>query len=373
MNETTKSQPRQFKQVLCCALGLMGMVSSGEAQCNDARPAPVVPSLMFFAILAFATPALAASAEPPIWRDVLLYGPSITIQPDLRPSFSCKKAKTIVEQLICSDRNLANLDRRMWDIYTAARTLLTDEEKMSVLKTQREWLAGHDQACGITPEGEYVYGAAECLIKRYLMRTEKLQAMLSRGNVIRELGGSEPWTENTERYGMSENRVTLLQRCVGEELEEQVNSCCAPGTETIEETASTITAYVINGKRFLLYNGKYSQRFNIPRYAGCYDEVNEKGELVGCPDNTTYASCAALFAETERGNGDFAFADHRWNFPVSMDELLIGKSKDQQTSKEFTSELHSKLLEGEIVTLVTSKGKISRFQWDAGKMVYVRH
>jgi uncharacterized protein len=236
MNETTIIQPRKFRKVLRCALGLMGVMNGGDAQCYDARPDPVVPFLMFFAILAFATPALAASAEPPIWRDVLLYGPSITIQPDLRPSFSCKKAKTIVEQLICSDRNLANLDRRMWDIYTAVRTLLTDEEKMSVLKTQREWLAGHDQACGITPEGEYVYGAAECLIKRYLMRTEKLQAMLSRGNVIRELGGSEPWTENTERYRMSENRVTLLQRCVGEELEEQVNSCCAPGTETIEET-----------------------------------------------------------------------------------------------------------------------------------------
>ncbi|MFY9260443.1 MAG: hypothetical protein WAO71_08055 [Gallionella sp.] len=38
MHETTKIHPRKFKKVLCCALGLMGVVSGGDAQCYDARP-----------------------------------------------------------------------------------------------------------------------------------------------------------------------------------------------------------------------------------------------------------------------------------------------------------------------------------------------
>ncbi|MFY9259377.1 MAG: matrixin family metalloprotease [Gallionella sp.] len=43
MNETTKIQPRKFRKVLCCALGLMGVMNGGDAQCYDARPDPMVP------------------------------------------------------------------------------------------------------------------------------------------------------------------------------------------------------------------------------------------------------------------------------------------------------------------------------------------
>jgi hypothetical protein len=42
MNETTKIQSRKLRKVLCCALGLMGVVSGGDAQCYDARPDPMV-------------------------------------------------------------------------------------------------------------------------------------------------------------------------------------------------------------------------------------------------------------------------------------------------------------------------------------------
>lgn len=41
MNETTKIQPRKFKKLLSCALGLMGVVSGGDTKCYDARPDPV--------------------------------------------------------------------------------------------------------------------------------------------------------------------------------------------------------------------------------------------------------------------------------------------------------------------------------------------
>ncbi|MDD2776156.1 MAG: hypothetical protein PHU06_09380 [Gallionella sp.] len=45
MNEITRVQPRKLNaKVLCCALGLMGVVSGGDAQCYDARADPMVPA-----------------------------------------------------------------------------------------------------------------------------------------------------------------------------------------------------------------------------------------------------------------------------------------------------------------------------------------
>ena len=46
MNETTKIQSQKLRKMLCCALGLMGVVSGGDAQCYDARPDPMVLPLV---------------------------------------------------------------------------------------------------------------------------------------------------------------------------------------------------------------------------------------------------------------------------------------------------------------------------------------
>ncbi|MFY9259363.1 MAG: Ig-like domain-containing protein [Gallionella sp.] len=43
MHKITSVEPRKFNaKVLCCALGLMGVVSGGDARCNDARPDSMV-------------------------------------------------------------------------------------------------------------------------------------------------------------------------------------------------------------------------------------------------------------------------------------------------------------------------------------------
>ncbi|MFY9260414.1 MAG: hypothetical protein WAO71_07905 [Gallionella sp.] len=56
MNEITKIQPRKLKKLLCCALGLMGVMSGGDAKCYDTRPDPMVPIVLAQA----ATPATTA-------------------------------------------------------------------------------------------------------------------------------------------------------------------------------------------------------------------------------------------------------------------------------------------------------------------------
>lgn len=324
--------------------------------------------LLLLPVLACASPALAASAL------ALTPGPHIEVKPDLQASFPCTKAQTIDDQLICSDHNLAELDRRMGEIYTTARVALSTAEKKALLQTQRAWLAGHDSACGISAQGDLPSNAIECLTNRYHARIAELLSLISRGNVIRELGGSEPWADNVNRYGMSKNHVDMMQSCVGEELADEVNACCAPGTETVEETESITTAYAINGKRYLLYNGKYQQFFNVPRGA-CTTETDENGEeSTVCPEPTpTFGSCSALYAETGPGNGDFAYTGHRWGSPVSMAELLAGSSKEPRAGVEFASDLHTRLLPGDVISLATTKGELRRYRWDAGKKVYVQY
>ncbi|HEY6096331.1 MAG TPA: lysozyme inhibitor LprI family protein [Gallionellaceae bacterium] len=323
--------------------------------------------LLLLPILACAAPAVAATAE------AFRPGPHIEVQADLKASFSCTEAQTIDEQLICSERELAELDRRMSEIYSTARAGLSQAEKKALLQTQRTWLGGHDQACGISAQEFLPSNASECIANRYHARIAELLAIISRGNVIRELGGAEPWAENVERYGMSKNHVDMLQSCVGEELEDEVNACCAPGTETVEETESSTTAYAINGKRYLLYNGKYQQFFNVPRGA-CTTEIDEKGEeSMECPEVApTFGSCAALYAETEPGKGDFAYTGHRWNSPVTLAGLLSGGSRERLSSEKFVSDLHAKLLPGDAITLAPKKGEPSQYRWDAGKKAYVQ-
>lgn len=324
--------------------------------------------LLLLPVLVGALPALAATDE------AFRPGPHIEVQANLQASFPCSKAQTIDEQLICSDQELAQLDRRMGEIYSTARATLSQAEKRALLQTQRAWLVGHDHACGISAQEALPSNAGECLGNRYHGRIGELLALVSQGNVIRELGGSEPWAENVERYGMSKNHVDMLQSCVGEELEGEVNACCAPGTETVEEAESNTTAYAINGKRYLLYNGKYQQFFNVPRGA-CTTEIDEKGEEnMVCPEVApTFGSCAALYAETEPGKGDFSYTGHRWDFPVTLAELLGGRSKEHVAGEKFASDLHAKLLPGDAIILAPQKGEPRHYRWDAGSKMYVQH
>lgn len=58
----------------------------------------------------------------------------------ISPSFDCKKARTNTEKLICSDKELAALDKEMAQAYKKARVSLDKAGKQKLLKKQREWL-----------------------------------------------------------------------------------------------------------------------------------------------------------------------------------------------------------------------------------------
>ena len=72
--------------------------------------------------------------------DVLGFHP----QPNkVTPSFDCAKAKVAIEQLLCSDSQLADADRAMGDAFRAHRS------DPDVVQEQRDWLKERESSCGI--------------------------------------------------------------------------------------------------------------------------------------------------------------------------------------------------------------------------------
>lgn len=84
--------------------------------------------------------------------------------PKVQPSFDCRKARSPVEQLICSDEILADLDREM-DARYRARKAAASGDPGALLSSQRKWLADLG-ACAVA-DSEL---AIRCLIRRYLAR-----------------------------------------------------------------------------------------------------------------------------------------------------------------------------------------------------------
>lgn len=75
------------------------------------------------------------------------------------PSFDCGRAATDVERMICSDRELAELDRRLADVIAES-----GEEDRAL---QRQWLENDRNSCK----------AFDCLRQIHLQRLEDLQRM----------------------------------------------------------------------------------------------------------------------------------------------------------------------------------------------------
>lgn len=80
------------------------------------------------ALATLATSWLVGAAPPPVGASAA-------------PSFDCTRARGAVEQLICSDAELAALDRRLAQIYTQAAARAAGGSGMSALRArQRRWI-----------------------------------------------------------------------------------------------------------------------------------------------------------------------------------------------------------------------------------------
>ena len=93
---------------------------------------------------------------------------------EIKPSFDCAKAKTRVEKLICSDAELAKLDREMSsEYYSLVSDKTLDGELKEILKNnQKKWLDSREK----TPclENEDVSEQQKCIKNVYRIRIKEI-------------------------------------------------------------------------------------------------------------------------------------------------------------------------------------------------------
>ena len=99
------------------------------------------------------------------------------------PAFDCAKAESSAEELICSNEDLAALDRTLADIYAeAVKAIGTFADKDTALKEfkayQRGWIKGRDECWKADDElacikADYEYRIAEITAKYGLIEGQK--------------------------------------------------------------------------------------------------------------------------------------------------------------------------------------------------------
>lgn len=83
---------------------------------------------------------------------------------EIKPSFDCQKARTLVEKLICANPQLARMDARMAIAYFTLRIGARPSEQL--LNEQRLWLR----------EGRNRCDDLQCLISKYQERIQQLES-----------------------------------------------------------------------------------------------------------------------------------------------------------------------------------------------------
>jgi uncharacterized protein YecT (DUF1311 family) len=94
--------------------------------------------------------------------------PQPSIDEEVKPSFDCAKARTMVEKLVCANPRLARLDTRMAVSYSTLRA--RPEDGRALLAEQRAWLREERDKCE----------NPECLVSRYQGRVKALEERIGK-------------------------------------------------------------------------------------------------------------------------------------------------------------------------------------------------
>jgi uncharacterized protein len=84
------------------------------------------------------------------------------------PSFDCRKAQGRAEHLVCTDGELAALDRQLSKVYAAARQKASNEHPPTLKAEQRGWIKGRND-CWKSPD------LRACVADAYRLRIAELQ------------------------------------------------------------------------------------------------------------------------------------------------------------------------------------------------------
>ena len=98
------------------------------------------------------------------------------LRPDPRsplPSFECSEAQTAIEHAICSDMQLAQLDRRTAEAFNMRLRLEASGNQQPIVRAQQQaWLGQRDAACAGRADADMV----SCLDPQYQLRLTALQS-----------------------------------------------------------------------------------------------------------------------------------------------------------------------------------------------------
>lgn len=149
--------PKPLTVSLAAGLLSAGLLGAGLAAWVRPQAAPPAP------------PPVVQPSQPPRGLQIIVEAPApstpLEVMPELsggpamgsetavradRPSFDCRKAATLAEQMICVDPGLARSDRRLDAAYRKARALQADPAELG--RAQAAWLAAREQAALASPE-----------------------------------------------------------------------------------------------------------------------------------------------------------------------------------------------------------------------------
>lgn len=83
-------------------------------------------------------------------------------------SFNCYEFNSQIELAICTNRSLADLDNRLYELYDHARIASSPEGRKTLKAEQLKWLRERNRACAKSPT------LTACLIDKYLNRIKQI-------------------------------------------------------------------------------------------------------------------------------------------------------------------------------------------------------
>lgn len=97
------------------------------------------------------------------------------------PSFDCAKASGAAEELVCSDEGLAELDRKLAEVYATAMTNFEPDEATLQKGIERGWIKGRDDCWKSEDLRDCIEASYQTRIVELQVHSGQLEAPEARG------------------------------------------------------------------------------------------------------------------------------------------------------------------------------------------------
>lgn len=124
------------------------------------------------------------------------------------PSFSCDRASSQAEKLVCDDVELAALDRRLNQVYQQSLQATDSRYRPTLQAEQRGWIKGRDECW---KSGDQ----AQCLGESYRLRIAALQAqyrLVERSGPVHYVCNGNPANEFVATFFATEPATAIVER-----------------------------------------------------------------------------------------------------------------------------------------------------------------